>query len=96
MLPLKIQLLSLRVTVHAEIITKEKTSLRLGELDILDEDRLIAQQNPKLYRHQMSRAFNKQVRLQSFQKGDLILAILTPMIIGKKKGKLEPNCEAPL
>lgn len=43
----------------------------------------------------MSKAFNKQVTLQSFQKGDLVLTIQTPMIIGRKKGKLEPNYEGP-
>lgn len=43
----------------------------------------------------MSRAFNKRERPRSFQKGDLVLAIRMPTIIGKKKEKLEPNWEGP-
>lgn len=65
--------------------------MRLAELEALDENRLEAQQNMGLYRHQMSKAFSKRVRPRSFQKGDLVLAIRMPMVIGKKKGTLEPN-----
>lgn len=53
----------------------------------LDENRIEAQQ--------MTKAFNKRVRVQSFQKANLVLAIWTPLIIDKKKGKLEPNWEGP-
>lgn len=94
-LPLEIQLPSLRIAVHERITTEEKASLRLAELEALDEIGSKAQQNPELYRHRMSKAFNKRVRPRSFQKGDLVLAIRTLMIINKKKGQLEPNWEGP-
>lgn len=38
-LPLEIQLPSLRVAVHERITTEEKASLRLTELEALDESR---------------------------------------------------------
>lgn len=56
-------------------------------MEALDEDRLVAQTNLELYRHQMSKAFNKCILLQSLQKGDLVLVVWTPMIVNKKKGK---------
>lgn len=40
----------------------------------------------------MSNAFNKRVRLLTFRKGDMVLAICALIIISRKKGKLEPNC----
>lgn len=80
---------------NTEITTEKKVSLRLAELKALDENRLEAQQNLELYRHRMSKAFNKRVRPRSFQKRDLVLAIRTRLIIGKKKGKLEPNWKGP-
>lgn len=86
---LEIQLPSLRVAVQERITTEEKAGLHFAELETLDENRLEAQQNLKLYSHWMSKAFNKWVRFRSFQKGDLVLPI------GKRKGKLEPNWEDP-
>lgn len=50
-LPLGIQLQSLRVAIHEGITTEEKASLQLAELETLDEDRLEAQQNLELYCH---------------------------------------------
>lgn len=50
-LPLGIQLQSLRVAIHEGITTEEKASLQLAELETLDKDRLEAQQNLELYCH---------------------------------------------
>lgn len=79
------------MAIHEEITTEEKSSQHFAKLKAVDEDRLVLQQNLELYSQRMFKAFNKGMRLRSFQKGDLVLTIRTPMIIGKKKGKLEPN-----
>lgn len=79
------------MVVHEEVTTKEKINIRLTKLEALDKDGLAIQQNPELYHHRMPKALNKQVRLWSFQKGDLVLAIQTAIMIGNKNGKLVSN-----
>lgn len=64
---------------------EEKASMPFAKFKILNEDRLVTQQNLEKYRHRMSNTFNKWVRVWSFQKGDLVLVIRTHMIIGKRK-----------
>lgn len=59
--------------------------MRLIELEALDKDKLTAQQNLELYRHGMYNAFNKQVRLRSFEKGDLVLAIWAFISLAKRQ-----------
>ncbi|KAG9446344.1 hypothetical protein H6P81_012472 [Aristolochia fimbriata] len=62
----------------------------------LDEQRLEAQQRLECYRSRMTRAFNKKVRLRSFQKGDLVLAVRRPMLFTSKTGgKFAPKWEGP-
>jgi len=45
------------------------------ELEVLDEKRLQAQQCIELYQARISKAFNKKVKEEIFQKGDLALAV---------------------
>ncbi|KAJ3702216.1 hypothetical protein LUZ61_005921 [Rhynchospora tenuis] len=58
-LPLKIELTSLRVAMYAGLPLDKQMRLRLDELDAMDEKRLMAQQSLELYRAQMERAYNK-------------------------------------
>ncbi|KAG5541096.1 hypothetical protein RHGRI_021095 [Rhododendron griersonianum] len=60
--------------------------LRLEELEALDEKRLEAQQHLECYQARMSKSFNKKVRLRSFQKGDLVLAVRRPINTTHKIG----------
>ena len=91
-IPLEIQMLSLRVAMMTKMTMKDNDRLRLQELEILDEKRLQAQQHIELYQARISKAFNKKVKQRVFQKGDLILAIRRPMITTHKtKGKFQPN-----
>lgn len=50
------------MTIHEEITIKEKDNMHLAELETLNEDKLIAQQKLDLYRHQIPKAFNEEVR----------------------------------
>jgi transposase InsO family protein len=61
-LPLEVQLPSLRVIVHEEITNDEQIRLRFQELDALEEGRLQAIQNLELYRQNMVRAYDKLVK----------------------------------
>jgi hypothetical protein len=58
-LPLEVELPSLRVAMKNNMTMDECQQLRLDELDAMDEKRLIAQQNLKIYQAKMTRAYNK-------------------------------------
>ena len=72
-LPLEIQIPSLRVAIREGLSEDENHKLRLAELESLDEKRLQAQQKLECYQARLSRAFNKKVRPRSFQVGDQVL-----------------------
>lgn len=75
-IPLEVEIPSLRITIMNDMTSdKENIQLILEELDVLDEVRLNAQQNLKLYRAQMERAYNKLNRLRTFLKGELIFVL---------------------
>ena len=62
-IPLEIQMPSLRVALMTKITLEDNDRLRLQELEALDEKRLQAQQHIKLYQARISKAFNKKVCL---------------------------------
>jgi ribonuclease HI len=95
-LPLEIEISSLRVAVHEQLTDDENAKLRLQELETIEETRLIAQQNLEAYRIQMSRTYDKMVRHRAFKEGDLVLALKRPIIVTHKtRGKFEPKWEGP-
>jgi hypothetical protein len=95
-LPLEVQLPSLRVAVHEEITNDEQIQLRFQELDALEEGRLQAVQNLELYRQNMVRAYDKLVKQRVFRKGELVLVLRRPIIVTHKtKGKFELKWEGP-
>ena len=61
-IPLEIQVLSLRVALTTKITSEDNDRLRLQELEALDEKRLQAQQHIELYQARISKAFNKKVK----------------------------------
>ena len=76
--------------------TEEKHRQRLQELEALDDKRLQAQQQIELYQARITRAFNKKVKVRTFKKGDLVLAVRRPMVMTHKtKGKFQPKWEGP-
>lgn len=85
-LPLELQIPSLRIALQEGLTEDENDKLRLAELEALDEKRLQAQQNLECYQARMSRAFNKKVRPRSFQVGDTVLAVRRPIITSRKTG----------
>ncbi|XP_059277686.1 uncharacterized protein LOC132031802 [Lycium ferocissimum] len=85
-LPLERQIPSLRLAIQEGLTEEENARLRLAELEALDEKRLEAQQNLECYQARLSRAFNKKVRLRSFQVGDQVLAVRRPIIVSHKSG----------
>ena len=65
----------------------EDDNARIREkLEALDEKRLKAKQRLKYYQARMPKPFNKKVRVRSFQKGDLVLAVRRPIITTHRTG----------
>ncbi|KAJ4769671.1 hypothetical protein LUZ62_053928 [Rhynchospora pubera] len=94
-LPLEVEIPSLRVAMHAKMSLSERAQLRLDELDAMDETRLAAQQNLELYRAHMARAYDKLARPRTFREGELVLVLRRP-ILGRHHGpKFAPNWEGP-
>ena len=87
-LPLEIQIPSLRVAFTTRLTDGDTLRLRLQELDALDDKRLQAQQQIELYQAWIFRAFNRKVRKWVFKKGDLVLTIRRPMVMTQDKRKL--------
>ena len=68
---------------------EEKDKQRLAQLEELNEKRLKAQQQIELYQARMARAYNKGIRLRTFEKGELVLVIRRPIEIAhKSRGKI--------
>uniref|UniRef100_A0A2N9F042 Integrase catalytic domain-containing protein n=1 Tax=Fagus sylvatica TaxID=28930 RepID=A0A2N9F042_FAGSY len=67
------------MTDNEGLTNEENTRLRLEELKALDEKRLEAQQHLECYQAGLSQAFNKKVKPQSFQQGDLVLSVQRPI-----------------
>jgi hypothetical protein len=65
-LPLEVQLPSIRVAIHEGISNYEQIKLRFQELDALEEGHLQAVQNIELYRQNMVRAYDKLVKHRVF------------------------------
>jgi len=95
-IPLEIQMPSLRVALMIRMTKEDNDRLRLQELEALDEKRLQDQQHIELFQARISKAFNKKVKQRVFQKGDLVLAVRRLMIITHKtKGKFQPKWKGP-
>ncbi|XP_020253934.1 uncharacterized protein LOC109831000 [Asparagus officinalis] len=95
-LPLEIQIPSLRVALANRMTDEEQHRLSLQELEVLDDRRLQAQQQIELYQARISKAYNKKVKERIFKKDDLVLAVRQPMVMTHKtKGKFNPEQEGP-
>ena len=95
-LPLEIQIPSLRVAILEGLSKDGNHKLRLAELVSLDAKRLQAQQRLECYQPRLSRAFNKKVRPRSFQVRDQVLVVRRPIIMTHKTGsKFTPEWDGP-
>jgi len=65
-IPLEIQILSLRVALVGKMTDEDNHRLHIQELEALDKKRLQAQQRIELYQARISRAFNKMVKERIF------------------------------
>ena len=94
MLPVEIEIVSLRVTLEYQIPETEWAQSRYDQLSLLDERRLRAADHVQAYQRKMTRAFRKRVKPWKFQKGDLVLKVLRGLI-NDPRGNFRPNWSGP-
>ena len=93
-LPVKIEMGSLRVALEQQIFETEWAQSRYDQLSLLDERRLRAVNHVQAYQRKMTRAFRKRVKPRKFQKGDLVLKVLR-RLISDPRGKFRPTWSGP-
>ena len=94
MLPVEIEMGSLRVALEQQISETEWAQSRYDQLSLLDERRLRAAYHVQAYQRKMTRAFRKRVKPRKFQKGDLVLKVLR-RLISDPRGKFRPTWSGP-
>ena len=93
-LPIEIEMGSLRVTLEQQISETEWAQSRFDQLSLLDERRLRAADHVQAYQRKMAHAFKKRVKLRPLQRGDLVLRILRGLA-GDPRGKFRPTWSGP-
>ena len=93
-LPIEIEMGSLRVALEQQISKTEWAQSRYDQLSLLDERRLRAVDHVQAYQRKMTHAFKKRVKPKKFQKGDLVLKVLRG-VISDPRGKFRPTWSGP-
>ena len=93
-LPVEIEMGSLRVALENRISETEWAQSRYDQLSLLIERRLRAVDHVQAYQRKMTRAFGKRVRPRKFQRGDLVLKVLKGLI-NDPRGKFRPSWSGP-
>ena len=93
-LPMEVQIPSLRIMKDAGLSEDDWIQTRLDQLNLINEKRLTAVCHGQTYQKRMIKAFNKKVRRQVYQVGDLVIKrIILPQI--DLRGKWTPTYEGP-
>ena len=93
-LPVEIEMGSLRVAIEQQISKAEWVQSRLDQLSLLDERRLRAADHIQAYQRKMARAFKKRVKPRPLQRGDLVLRVLRGLVTDPR-GKFRLNWSGP-
>ncbi|XP_015068632.1 uncharacterized protein LOC107013167 [Solanum pennellii] len=93
-IPVEIEIPSLRIIQEAELSNAEWVRKRIDQLTLIDENRMVVVCHGQLYRQRMIRAFHKRVRARIFEVGQLVLKRIFPHQ-DEYKGKFAPNWQGP-
>ncbi|KAE8687841.1 RING-H2 finger protein ATL43-like [Hibiscus syriacus] len=94
MLPIEVEISSLRVLTEVKLDNAEWVQSRYDQLNLIDEKRLKAIHYGQIYNKRMIRAHDKKVRPRIFREGDLVLRRILP-VQKDFRGKWTPNWEEP-
>ena len=93
-LPIEVQIPSLRIMKDACLNEDEWFQTRLDQLNLIDEKRLAAVCHGQMYQKRMIKAFNNKVKRQVYQAGDLVIKRII-LLQGDPSGKWTPTYEGP-
>ena len=82
-------------TIRTNILEQGNIELMIKELDTVDELRESAAIRIASYQLQLERSYNKRVKLQAFQPGDLVLRRVFENTANLTAEKFQPNWEEP-
>ena len=89
-LPIEIEVGSLRVALEHQIAETNWLRSRYNQFNLLDERRLRVADHMRAYQRKMVHAFKKRVKPRKFQKDDLVLKVLRGLI-SDPRGKFRPS-----
>ena len=93
-LPIEIQIPSLRIMKEAGLGEDEWIQTRLDQLNLIDEKRLAVVCHGQMYQKHMIKDFNKKIRPRLYQVGDLVIKhFILPQ--GDPRGRWTPTYEGP-
>ncbi|XP_039688639.1 uncharacterized protein [Medicago truncatula] len=93
-LPVEVEIPSLRVLMEAELSEAEWSQNRYDQLNLIEEKRMAALCHGQLYQTRMKQAFDKKVRPRDFKEGDLLVKSIKSFQ-PDPRGKWTPNYEGP-
>ena len=94
MLPVDVEIRSLRVLLESKIPEYQWVESRLAQLTLLDEKRVKAIYHSQLYQKRIARTYNKKIKLGKVKERDLVLKLTKP-IMTDPRGKFKPSWEGP-
>ena len=93
-LPIEVEIPSLRVLREVELEEVEWVQARYEQLNLVEEKKMKAICHGQLYQKRMMRAHDKKIRPRQFWKGELVLKRILPNR-QDPCGKWSPNWEGP-
>ena len=94
-LPVEVEIPSLRVLMDAKLEETEWVQTRLDQLNLIEEKRLSAICHGQLYQRRIKKAFDKKIRPREFHAGDLVVKKILREIHSDPRGKWTPNYKGP-
>ena len=79
-LPIEIEMGSLRIALEQQIQELDQVKARLDQLNLLDKRRLRTTDHVRAYQRKMTRAFKNWVKPRPLQIGDLVLKVIRGLI----------------
>ncbi|XP_019430087.1 PREDICTED: uncharacterized protein LOC109337544 [Lupinus angustifolius] len=93
-LPIEVQIPSLRVIMEAKLEDVEWVEARVDQLNLIEGKRLTTICHGQLYQRKIMKAHEKKIQPREFQEGELVLKKILPTH-KDSRGKWTPNYEGP-
>ncbi|XP_075645455.1 uncharacterized protein LOC142616499 [Castanea sativa] len=93
-LPIKVEIQSLRVVVETKVLEKDQTKAGYEQLALIDEKMARAQYQAEGYQKRNARAFTKKVEPRNLKEGNLVLKVLRDETFNPR-GKMKPRWSGP-